>query len=121
MAHPPTMEVEVNGIIDLHAFHPREVPDLVQEYLRECRLRGIHEVRIIHGKGKGVLRKRVQTLLAQHPDVISFGPAQDRSGWGATVVLLRNRKPPRPDPSLSVPEKSSTFAILLRRLWPWRD
>lgn len=113
--------LEVNGMLDLHHFHPRDVPDLVQEYLRECRLRGIHEVRIIHGKGKGVLRDRVQSILAQHPDVISFGPARDRAGWGATVALLRNQKSTHLDQSIRSQKNPKTFPDFLRRLWPWRS
>lgn len=89
--HPPRSDVvrlDVDGVLDLHHFRPREVPDLVRDYLAECKRHGIHEVRIIHGKGKGVLRAIVQDILANHPDVRGFGPAHDGSGWGVTVAWL---------------------------------
>lgn len=114
------VRLEVNGILDLHPFHPKEVPDLIKEYLRECRLRDISEVRIIHGKGKGVLRARVQSLLAEHPDVINFGPAQERSGWGATVALLRTRKSKKNETTIQAEKSTPAHRGLLRRLWPWR-
>jgi DNA-nicking Smr family endonuclease len=84
------IQVPINGVLDLHSFAPRYVKDLVQDYLEACRERGILQVRIIHGKGIGQLRQTVRTLLARHPDVISF--ADDHAlfgGWGATVVQLK--------------------------------
>ncbi len=88
--HPPpgVVHMEVDGVLDLHHFRPREVPDLVREYLHECKRLGIDEVRIVHGKGKGVLRAIVQDILAADPGVRSFGPPHDGSGWGVTVAYL---------------------------------
>jgi DNA-nicking Smr family endonuclease len=83
------VEVPIDGTLDLHTFHPREVKDLVPEYLRACRERGIFEVRIIHGKGSGALRKTVEAVLQRQPDVVSWRLAMnDRGGWGATIVQL---------------------------------
>ena len=80
----------IDGILDLHTFHPREVKELVPEYLEECRKRGILSVRIIHGKGQGTLRRIVLSLLEKNPQVASFKPAEiNRGGWGATVIQLK--------------------------------
>jgi DNA-nicking Smr family endonuclease len=80
----------IDGTLDLHAFDPREVKDLLPEYLRACRERGILEVRIVHGKGRGVMRRTVRALLGRHGDVLSFRPADEAGGgWGATLVILR--------------------------------
>lgn len=82
-------ELPIDGVLDLHAFRPAEVKDLVADYLSECRERGILEVRIIHGKGTGALRRTVHAVLARTPGVSSFRLANDGvSGWGATVVTL---------------------------------
>jgi len=83
------VEVPVDGVLDLHTFHPGEVGDLVPEYLRACRERGILEVRIIHGKGTGALRRRVEAVLERIPEALSWRLAMhDRGNWGATVVTL---------------------------------
>jgi len=88
------VRVPIDGVLDLHTFHPRELPDLLPEYLAACRARGILEVRIIHGKGTGALRRTVHALLGRLPEVASFRPADETGGgWGATLVLLR---PPGP-------------------------
>ncbi len=92
MTRRPTknhVRMEITDTIDLHHFKPNEVPELVKEYLRECKRIDIREVRIIHGKGKGVLMKTVQRILAEDPDVLAFGPASDRSGWGVTIARIR--------------------------------
>lgn len=84
------IELPIDGILDLHTFHPREVKELVPDYLAECRERGILEVRIIHGKGTGALRRTVHATLARLPEVVSFGLAmEDAGGWGATLVTLQ--------------------------------
>ncbi len=70
-------------------FPPREVKDLVPDYLAECLAAGILDVRIIHGKGIGTLRTIVEKILSNHPQVESFSHPNDSSGWGATVVRLR--------------------------------
>ena len=84
------LQLPIDGVLDLHTFQPREVKDLVTDYLSECRKRGILRVRLIHGKGIGNLRRTVHALLAKHPDVISFALAGEQlGGWGATIVHLR--------------------------------
>ena len=84
------VEIPVEGVLDLHLFSPKDVSSLLEEYLRECRGRGIFEVRIIHGKGAGVLRERVHSLLRRMPEVASFSLAHpEAGGWGATLVQLR--------------------------------
>jgi DNA-nicking Smr family endonuclease len=92
MKDPTPLDFPIDGILDLHTFNPREVKDLIPEYLWACRNRGILQVRIIHGKGSGTLRRTVQALLARLPEVVSFHAAgEEAGGWGATVVLLKPR------------------------------
>jgi DNA-nicking Smr family endonuclease len=80
----------IEDSIDLHAFHPKDIPSVLEEYLEQCREAGIYEVRVIHGRGKGIQRQIVRSLLEKHPKVHSFRDAPPQSGgWGATVVLLR--------------------------------
>lgn len=81
--------LEIDGILDLHMFPPQVVKELVPDYLAACLAAGILDVRIIHGKGIGVLRTIVAGVLAEHPQVESFAHPNDGSGWGATVVRLR--------------------------------
>ncbi len=69
---------------------PRDVPSVVDEYLRAAQARGFREVRLIHGRGIGVQRTIVQSLLRDHPLVAGFADApEDRGGRGATIVRLR--------------------------------
>lgn len=85
----PTV-VPIEDALDLHTFAPRDIPSVVAAYLEEAVTRGFAEVRLIHGKGKGVQRAVVQRLLYSHPLVLRFFDAsEDRGGWGATVVVLR--------------------------------
>jgi len=82
--------VPIEDSIDLHAFAPKDIPSVVEEYLEQCRRAGIYEVRIIHGRGRGIQKRIVQSLLEKHPWVLSFQDAPPESGgWGATLVVLR--------------------------------
>jgi DNA-nicking Smr family endonuclease len=82
--------VPIEDSIDLHAFSPKEIPSVVEEYLEQCIQAGIYEVRIVHGRGQGVQRRIVQSLLAKHPLVASFKDAPaEAGGWGAMVVVLK--------------------------------
>jgi len=83
-------ELPVEDSIDLHPFPPRDVPDVVDAYLEAAVDKGLREVRLIHGRGIGVQRDRVQKLLARHPLVSGFHDAPpERGGWGATVAYLK--------------------------------
>jgi DNA-nicking Smr family endonuclease len=86
----PPVHVPIEDWLDLHSFAPRVVPSVVVEYLTEARARGFTEVRLIHGRGIGVQRAIVQSLLARHPLVAGYADApHERGGWGATLVRLR--------------------------------
>jgi DNA-nicking Smr family endonuclease len=83
------VELPVTGELDLHAFAPRDIPLVVEEYVRVCRERGILRLRLVHGRGKGVQRAVVRRLLAQLPGIAGFADAApDSGGWGATSVQL---------------------------------
>ncbi len=83
------VRIPIDGVLDLHAFAPKDAASVVKEYLRECLKEDIYEVRIIHGKGRGVLRRTVHSLLEKHPDVLDFKLDSGPSGWGATLVYLK--------------------------------
>lgn len=83
------VEMPIDGTLDLHTFSPREVGDLVPDYLAACRERGILEVRIVHGKGTGSLRRSVHAILERQPGVRDHRLAgSGGGGWGATLVDL---------------------------------
>lgn len=86
---PESIELPIDGILDLHLFRPAEVKQLVPDYLEACLIKGILDVRIIHGKGKGVLRNIVHSVLKDHSNVSSFKHESLAGSWGATVVTLR--------------------------------
>jgi len=91
---PGTIELPVDGTLDLHTFRPGDVKQLVPDYLIACRERGILNVRIIHGKGDGTLRRTVHSILGRLPEVSSFRLADGGGGgWGATIVALRPLEP----------------------------
>ena len=82
--------IPLSGELDLHSFAPRDIPSLVEEYVRACREQGLFALRLVHGRGKGVQRAAVWRALRSHPDVESFRDAPPESGgWGATIVTLR--------------------------------
>lgn len=82
--------IPIDGVLDLHTFSPKEVKDLIPEYLLACREKGIFQVRIIHGKGTGALRETVHALLQKSPLVVKFQLADETGGgWGATIVWLK--------------------------------
>jgi hypothetical protein len=87
------VELPVEDFIDLHPFPPRDIPDVVVDYLEAAYAKGFREVRLIHGRGIGVQRERVRSTLAKHPLVESYSDATaDRGGWGATVATLRSQQ-----------------------------
>jgi len=77
---------EIADTLDLHTFLPRECADVVEEYVRAAHEAGLTEVRIVHGKGVGTLRRIAHAVLARHPNVKSFRQAD--ANWGATIVEL---------------------------------
>lgn len=84
--------LECADTLDLHTFQPRDVPSVVEEFLDSASREGYQRVRIIHGKGKGVQREIVRSILKRRADVVSFSDAHDGSGWGATVVELQGAR-----------------------------
>jgi len=85
------VDYPIDGTLDLHTFRPRDVKDLVPEFIRVCREEEIYQIRIIHGKGTGTLRRLVHSILEGHPDVIRYWHEGGSGGsWGATVVQLKN-------------------------------
>ena len=82
--------IPIEDHLDLHPFQPKDIPSVVEEYLEQCKEAGFHEVRLIHGKGKGVQRQIIRTLLEKHANVESFHDAPLEAGsWGATIVILK--------------------------------
>ena len=91
--HEPTVALEITDVLDLHSFPPSEVKDVVRSYLDEASERGFQQVRIIHGRGQGVQRRLVRSLLERDPRIQSFGDApQTAGGWGATVARLASTR-----------------------------
>ena len=87
---PESIEVPIEQAIDLHTFAPRDIPAVVEGYIEAAVERGFSEVRLIHGKGKGVQRGRVQQILRAHPLVEEcFDAPPGRGAWGATIARLR--------------------------------
>ncbi|HEV2851203.1 MAG TPA: Smr/MutS family protein [Thermoanaerobaculia bacterium] len=85
------VELPITDVLDLHSFRPAEVPDVVRDWLDAVREQGFRDLRIIHGKGIGVQRQTVRTLLERDPRVEAFGDAPlEAGGWGATWVRLRS-------------------------------
>jgi DNA-nicking Smr family endonuclease len=87
---PEPVELPIDGVLDLHTFRPEDASELVQDYIDECQKRGIRALRIIHGKGKGTLRRTVHAALDRRSDVLEYRLApEERGGWGATLVTLK--------------------------------
>lgn len=87
---PDPVELPIEDALDLHAFSPKDIPAVVESYLEAAAEAGFHEVRLIHGRGKGIDRRRVQSLLSRNPLVRGFADAPpERGGWGATLVWLK--------------------------------
>jgi dsDNA-specific endonuclease/ATPase MutS2 len=90
----PPLVLPIEESLDLHTFAPRDIPDVVRDYLEECVRRGFTEVRLIHGRGTGTQRAIVRSLLQGHPSVCAFADAPpEQGGWGATIVRLREIAP----------------------------
>ncbi len=84
--------VPIEDILDLHTFRPQDIPNLLTDYFSACIDAEIYSVRIIHGKGSGILKKRVRSLLKKNPLVTSFSNAPvEAGGWGATLVELKRK------------------------------
>ncbi len=84
------VHIHIDGILDLHTFHPADLKSLIPEYLRECRNNNILQVRIIHGKGNGSLRRSTHAILQRQKYVTGFRLAGPEKGsWGATLVDLQ--------------------------------
>ena len=79
------VEIEFTDVLDLHAFRPSEVKELVPEYLDAVAEQGLRQLRIIHGKGSGVQRRIVRSILERDPRVVAYG---DAGSWGATWITL---------------------------------
>lgn len=84
------VRLEIGDVFDLHSVPPRDVKAAVEAYLEEAHLRGFTAIRIIHGRGIGVQREMVRSILARTAFVIAFGDAPaEAGGWGATIATLR--------------------------------
>ncbi|MFT4640110.1 MAG: DNA-nicking Smr family endonuclease [Verrucomicrobiales bacterium] len=84
------VNVPITGELDLHTFRPKEVRELIPDYIDECLKLGIHALRIVHGKGTGTMRELVHKKLRQNPAVASFRLGDEQTGsWGATLVQLK--------------------------------
>jgi DNA-nicking Smr family endonuclease len=86
------VEMPIEDILDLHTFKPKEIPGLLTDYFTACIEKSIYSIRIVHGKGRGILKKRVHELLKKNQMVESFQPAPpEAGGWGATLVELKRK------------------------------
>jgi DNA-nicking Smr family endonuclease len=87
MSRSDPHHIRIDHTLDLHTFRPRDIPSVVDEYIRAAHQRGLREVRVIHGRGKGVQRGIVQAVLDKHPLVEEFWDATE-THLGATVARL---------------------------------
>lgn len=82
--------IEVTDVLDLHGFFPEQVPEMVDEFIKNALQLKLYRLRIIHGKGKSKMKWIVRQVLKDHPDVTSFRDAPPEiGGWGATIVELK--------------------------------
>lgn len=89
MSSEDPYRVEINGVLDLHAFSPKDLSTLIDEYIDACLANEIYEIRFIHGKGKGNIRRSVHALLDRNPHVTDYQLANESGGgWGATIANL---------------------------------
>lgn len=84
------VDYPIDGVLDLHTFQPSDVKNLVPDYIQACLDNNIYNLRIIHGKGTGVLKNIVWSILEKHPAVDKFRHEDLAGGWGATVVELKH-------------------------------
>ena len=95
---PEVVTIEFRDVIDLHSIPPGQVRAVVEDYIDEAHRRGVRWVRIIHGKGIGVQREMVRSILSRTNNVVDFRDApQEAGGWGATVVTLDTGDETSPD------------------------
>ena len=83
------VQFPIDGCLDLHMFSPKDAASVLEEYIRACIEQELYEVRVVHGKGKGVLRRIVHSLLDKHPLVLDYRLDAGPSGWGATIARLK--------------------------------
>lgn len=89
MNAPEPVPIPIEDALDLHTFAPADIPAVVADYLEAAHARGFTEVRLIHGRGRGVQRTIVRSVLSRHPLVADFADAPpERGGWGATIVQM---------------------------------
>jgi|TARA_B100001057_G_C22709935_1_gene895326 DNA-nicking Smr family endonuclease len=81
--------IPIDGVLDLHGFNPKEIKQLLDEYLSECLKREIYQGRIIHGKGTGTLRETVRANLLKNPLIESFQLGDTSGNWGTTLYSLK--------------------------------
>ena len=82
--------IEINGVLDLHPFKPGDLSTLIDEYIHACLEKEIYQVRFIHGKGIGNIRRSVHALLDRNPHVADYELANESGGgWGATIANLK--------------------------------
>ena len=92
MTDNDVVQVPIDGVLDLHNFSPKDLKYLIPDYLEECSKVNIFQVRIIHGKGVGNLRRTVHSILEKLPQVAEFKLAgEDAGGWGATLADLKRK------------------------------
>lgn len=86
------IEYEFTDVLDLHCFSPKDLKILLDDYINFAFNAKWQSVRIIHGKGKGILRDRTLSIIRKHPHVLSFKTAsEDAGGWGSVIVTLKNK------------------------------